>query len=366
MLSKIKNFIFVISVALFVFGFLAVGLILPDKAISESERRPLADFPEVTGETVYGGRFMTEFDEYTLDQFPLRDGFRSIKAIAARYLFGQRDNNGIYIKNGHLAALEYPLNLKSVLRAADRFRFVYDEYLKDSGSSVYFSIIPDKSYFLAKENGYPSIDYDRLVTEFRGNTDFGEYIDIMPLLEIDDYYATDTHWRQERIFDVAQRLANGMGVTLSDGYEMVEAIDDFYGVYYGQAALPIDAEKLYYAKSEALSQYRVYDYETDEYTSVYNEEKLTSADPYEFFLSGPKSLLRIENEAATTDKELIIFRDSFGSSIAPYFAEGYKSVTLVDIRYMSPRLVANYVDFEGKDILFLYCTSVLNSSNTIK
>ena len=90
MLSKIKNLMVVIFVALFVFGFLVVGLILPDKAISESERRPLADFPEITGETVYGGRFMTEFDEYTLDQFPLRDGFRSIKAIAARYLFGSR------------------------------------------------------------------------------------------------------------------------------------------------------------------------------------------------------------------------------------------------------------------------------------
>ncbi|MBQ5885563.1 MAG: hypothetical protein IIW79_04055 [Clostridia bacterium] len=75
--------------------------------------------------------------------------------------------------------------------------------------------------------------------------------------------------------------------------------------------------------------------------------------------------MRIENEAATTDKELIIFRDSFGSSIAPYFAEGYKSVTLVDIRYISPQTVANFVDFENKDVLFLYSTSVLNI-NAIK
>ena len=365
MLSKIKNFMVVIAASLFVFGFLAAGLLLPDKEISESERRLLAEFPEVTQETIFGGRFMTEFDKYTLDHFPLRDGFRSVKAIAAKYLFGQRDNNGIYLQDGHLAKLEYPLNDGSLSYATKRFRSIYDDYLKDSGSKVYFSIIPDKSYFLAEKNGYPSMDYDRLLTEFKKGTDYGEYIDIMPLLEIDDYYTTDTHWRQEKILDVAEYLADKMGVTLSADYERVEAIDNFRGVYYGQAALPIDAEKLYYMKNDDLLNCLVYDYTDEKYISVYNEDKLTSSDPYEFFLSGSKSLLRIENEAAATDKELIIFRDSFGSSIAPYFAEGYKSVTLVDIRYISPQMVANFVDFANKDVLFLYSTSVLNI-NAIK
>ena len=366
MSSRIKNLTVVITAALFVFGFFAAGLILPDKELSESERRYLADFPEINGDSIVNGKFMTEFDEYTLDQFPLRDRFRSIKAIAAGYLFGQRDNNGIYVQNGHLAKLEYPLDIKSVSRAAARFGYVYDEYLKDSGSSVYLSVVPDKSYFLAKENGYPSIDYDLLVNRFREEADFGKYIDIMPLLEIDDYYATDTPWRQEQIFDVAEKIAAEMGVSLDDEYEKVKAADDFYGVYYGQAALPFEPEELYYVTSETLSHCKVYDYETDSYISVYDEEKLGERDPYEFFLSGAKSLLTIENEAATTEKELIIFRDSFGSSIAPYFAEGYSKVTLVDIRYISPQIIGKYLDFEGKDVLFLYSTSVLNNSTTIK
>ena len=46
--------------------------------------------------------------------------------------------------------------------------------------------------------------------------------------------------------------------------------------------------------------------------------------------------------------------------------EGYKKITLVDIRYMHPNLLENYIEFNSQDVLFLYSTSVLNNSETIK
>ena len=81
------------------------------------------------------------------------------------------------------------------------------------------------------------------------------------------------------------------------------------------------------------------------------------------FLSGTKALLRIDNPNATTDEELIIFRDSFGSSITPLLAEGYKSIYLVDIRYVMPDLLDRFIDFEGKDVLYLYSALILNSNS---
>jgi hypothetical protein len=78
------------------------------------------------------------------------------------------------------------------------------------------------------------------------------------------------------------------------------------------------------------------------------------------------SLLRIDNPNANTDRELIIFRDSFGSAIAPLLAQGYKSVTLVDIRYLSSAMLDRFIDFHGQDVLFLYSTIVLNNSETLK
>ena len=84
------------------------------------------------------------------------------------------------------------------------------------------------------------------------------------------------------------------------------------------------------------------------------------------FLDGAKSLLTIENPASTTDKELIIFRDSFGSSIAPFFTEVYRKVTLVDTRYLPSERVGKFVEFDRQDILFLYSVPVLNNSVMLK
>ena len=110
----------------------------------------------------------------------------------------------------------------------------------------------------------------------------------------------------------------------------------------------------------------MYDYESDAYLPVYTLDRADGSDPYEIFLSGPKSLLRIENPNAKTERRLIVFRDSFAASLIPLLAEGYREITLVDIRYLSPASLGQFVDFGAQDVLFLYSTSVLNDSATIK
>ena len=51
---------------------------------------------------------------------------------------------------------------------------------------------------------------------------------------------------------------------------------------------------------------------------MYDFEKANGRDPYEFFLSGNRIVLKIENPAVKDGRRLILFRDSFGSSLAPY------------------------------------------------
>ncbi len=130
--------------------------------------------------------------------------------------------------------------------------------------------------------------------------------------------------------------------------------------------MPVAPDALYTVTNDTIEQYRVFDFEIQSVIPVYDAEKTTGQDPYEVFLSGPKSLLTIENPKATTDKELILFRDSFGSSLAPLLAQGFAKVTVVDIRYIAPELLGRFIDFVNKDVLFLYSTSVLNHSITIK
>ncbi len=366
MKNKLSNIITIALSALFILGFSLWGIFAPDKELSTSERRKLEQLPDLKWDSVMDGSFMSDFEKYTLDQFPLRDDFRTLKALTSFYLMGRADNNDIYITDGFASKQEYPLNVNSINWAASRFKNVYDKYLKENGSKVYLSVVPDKNYFAADKSGHLKLDYDEMISLLKEGTTFAESIDIFPLLKLEDYYKTDTHWRQEQIEDVAKHIASAMGVELKAEYKVNEADRPFYGVYYGQAALPLPAEKLYYLENDILDSCRVYDYETSSYIDVYDMDKLQGNDLYEVFLSGSKSLLSIENPSATTDKELIIFRDSFGSSISPLLAEGYSKITVVDIRYISPEILGRFIEFNGQDVLFLYSTLVLNNSSTIK
>ena len=361
-----KNTLVIFAAALCIYGLSLWGIIKPDEAYSYSERRGLKGFPKISAQTLQSGRFMEDFEKYTLDQFPMRDTMRSIKAVGNSYLFGRKDNNGLYLADGYLSKLEYPLKEKSLEYAAECFRELYEKYLEGNVNAVYGVIVPDKNYFMAEKNGYPALDYDSFYSILEKKLDFMKFIDVRGLLSIDDYYRTDTHWRQERIVDVAQKIASEMGVILSAEYETKQLDMPFQGVYYGQAALPVKADKLYYLENAVIKNSTVYDYESGKSGEVYDMEKAAGNDLYETFLSGSRSLLVIDNPSAATDRELIVFRDSFGSSITPLFIEAYSKITLVDIRYLSPSYLGRFIKFDGQDVLFLYSTLVLNNSDTLK
>ncbi len=337
----------------------------PAEEMSEAERRPLEQLPALSAQSLLSGDFMESFEDYSLDQFPLRDFFRRLKSLFHRYVLGQRDNNGIYIADGYAAELDYPLDEASVSRALQQFERVYQSYLRDSGSVVFAAVVPDKGYYLAEENGYPAMDHEKLFSMVREGMPWASHVDLADCLTIEDYYYTDTHWRQERLLPAAQKLAQAMGITApeAEDFTATELERPFYGVYYGQAALPMDPEHMYLMESALLSACRVYNHEKDAYTQVYDLTRLSSQDLYEVYLSGAQSLLTIENPNAATDRELIVFRDSFGSSMVPLLVADYASVTLVDIRYINIAFLNRYLDFRGQDVLFLYSTLVLNSGS---
>ena len=339
----------------------------PAKAASDAERRPLKQFPTLTVKTLLDGNFMKNFESYTLDQFPLRDSFRQVKSLFHYDVLQQMDNNKIYMEDGHAAKLEYPFKPDAAAHALKKFQFLYDSYLKEQGSKVYTAVVPDKGYYLAAPNGYPAMDYEALFDAVKQGMPWATYIDLTDLLSIEDYYFTDTHWRQEKILDVAQRITETMGMPApqAEDFRQTAVERPFYGVYYGQAALPMASETLYLMENDILDGCTV-TIEGSKTAPVYDREKLTGKDLYEVFLSGSVSLAKIENPSASTDRELIVFRDSFGSSLTPLLVSQYKTVTLVDIRYIASQMLPNFMDFHGQDVLFLYSTLVLNNGTTLK
>lgn len=368
MKSNKTNIVIVSCVGLLWLILTTAAWLHPAQEISVSERRVLAQFPETNFKTVFSGQFMDDFEAYTKDQYPDRFGFRSLKAISRVYLLAQMDNNDIYVKDGYAAKLEYPLNEKSIQTACDKFRFICDKYLKPQDLRVFVSVIPDKNYYLGARQGYPSLDYDRLFNLIETGVDYAEYIDITEALTIADFYRTDIHWKQENLGKAAGKIAEALGIDglLTTDFRQIESKSAFYGVYAGQSALPLQPDRIICLTNDIIESCTVYNAETDLITPVYDTEKSDGRDPYDIYLSGAAPLLVVENPQARTDRELVVFRDSFGSSLVPLLLEGYAKVTLIDIRYMSSDMIGKFVDFDDQDVLFLYNTLILNSAVMLK
>ena len=366
---KIKNIVSTIVFSIVFLGVFLTCVFKPHTEFSLSERRALANMPDFTAETVANGTFMDDFETYTQDQFPMRDLFRSYKSFFVQKILGKHENNGLYMANGHISKMDDDEKPYMTNYATELFTKIYDTNIKGKNSDVYLSVIPDKNFILSTQNGYPCIDYDKFINEIKEKLSFMEYIEIRDLLSLDDYYTTDSHWRQEKITDIAERYLKKMGSS-SDGVFDENTLDNpFYGVYAGQYGLKTQPDTIKYLTNDTLKSCIV-TYYNDMGKAVekpmYDMEKAYGKDPYEMFLSGTQALVEIENPNAEDDKELVIFRDSFTSSLAPLLVEGYSKITLVDVRYIQSSYVGNFVDFNNKDILFMYSTSLLNNSLSMK
>lgn len=343
---------------------------------SQAEKRPLEQMPALNADTLFGTNdkgehpFMAGFEDYSLDQFPLRDGFRSIKALFHGYVLGQSDNNGYYYKDGYLAKQDLFLATQensdqlAVDQKLEVLNQLYAMAMAQSGGKFYVSMVPDKSYYLAQKYGFPSLDYSILENKLKEGLPWAEYLDITPTLELSDYYRTDTHWAQENLIPTAQFLCQAMGVAgpKAEDFTPVKVDKPFYGVYHAQAALPnVKPDTMYVMESPMLDAV-TYTVEGMPKEDVYNMALLNSSDQYNIFLSGAKTgPVVLENPNATTDRHLIIIRDSFGSSIAPLMVGDYAKVTLIDLRVTYPAVVARIVDFENADVLVLLSALALNN-----
>ena len=137
--NKTRTILTIAVLGVFLAAFTLWTVFKPTDAASDAERRSLAQLPALTSQSLLSGTFADRFEDYATDQFPLRDEFRTLKALTATGLLRQRDNNGLYRVGDHLAKLEYPMNTASLDHAAERFRYLYEAYLKDAGSRVYLS-----------------------------------------------------------------------------------------------------------------------------------------------------------------------------------------------------------------------------------
>lgn len=268
---------------------------------------------------------------------------------------------------------EKELDEKSIDRAIGKFKSFQETYCGEA-ERVFFALIPSKNGYLNGSNGHLN-EAEFAILQSVYDKWGRNFIDLSVCLDLEDYYRTDPHWRQERLGAVLRELGAALEFdtdtvldgdrVLSENWTEEVLTTDYIGVY-GDEVDGVPAEEMTVLRHGDMDGYIVRNGETGEEMPLYDTEKLSDRDPYELFVGGPLSLVTIENPAADNDRHLVVVRDSFGSALLPMLAQSYAKVTAVDIRYMMPNLVGNFVDFTDADVLFLYSSTVLNNSITLK
>ena len=338
------------------FGFSLLHLALPDREVSRSERRRLAQLPPLSS------GFSDKLEEYMLDQFPLREQLRTVNSLVRLYGLGQADIHGIYLQGGGAFRMDGPLQEKQVRHAAAVFSAVQEKYFPSL--PAHYVIVPDKN--AKAETGRPRLDTETMRGIVREALPGMTEIDIWGLLSADDYYKTDPHWRQERLLPVAAAICEALGAD-APGTFTEKALSPFYGAYYGQAALPMAPDTLTYLESADTKAAEVTGPELDGAQPVYRPELLDGTDGYDVFLSGAQAVLTVTSPNVHNGRHLVLFRDSFGSSLAPLLLGSFERITLVDLRYISAARLADYADLsDATDVLYLCSTAVWNNGGTLR
>ena len=359
-------------------AFFAAQLIVPDKEFSPNENRYLQQKPELTAESFqlrfpleesgdfFTGKFMSTFETYVTDQFPGRDGWISTKSLSEK-IMGKRENNGVYFGTDNqtlISRFDEP-DPDRVVRNLD----YVNKLVEKVDIPVYFSLIPGKEAVWSDllPRFAPNADTAALLEQAQGHTT-AQWIDVNTVLtahaDEDIFYRTDHHWTSLGAYYGYTALMEGMGITpvALDTYTPTTVSTEFYGTAYSTSGVRwVDPDTIeIYVPEEGITvtSYREADAAGNPIPSegqLYDESYLEVKDKYSYFLGGQQPLCVIDT--GVEGPRLMVVRDSFSDSLAPFLTAHFSQIHLVDPRYYKGSL-SDYAQINEIDqILVLYSVS---------
>lgn len=370
--ARIANLIGKIFIII-LFLVMIINVIVPDREQSEMENRTLETRPRFNMSSILSGDFMEEWENYLSDQFVGRNMWRSIKVGLDR-LGGSRIENGIYIgKGGQLMEdIEVPDEdqLEANLTAIRDFAETYEDV------PVTMMLVPDAACILSDRlPAFARVEDQRQMFSMaeRNMEDSVNWIDTVSVLNKHKseklYYKTDHHWTTQAAFYVFQEAAKTLEIEgdVSDNFVSYAVTDSFNGALASLSGVGLDERETIdiYAPSEGDDDVVVsYVDEGRKTTSLYDSSKLETRDKYSVFLGGNTSVIDIRT-VSTSQKRLLVVKDSFADCFIPFLAPYYREIVVVDPRYYSGTMDEIMDTYRITDALILYSGNTFFTDNNI-
>ena len=335
-------------------GFLSCVL-WPRRAFSPLENRCLRKAPALTAQNVASGGFSKNFESYATDQFPGRDFWLSAKASAARAA-GMAETGGVlFCRGGYLVentpAFSEETAQKSLNAMAD---------MAKDGYKTAFLFVP--SAFEAQKERLPAFAYQN--HQARAKRLAADVLDgagvtfVCPNLAGEGlYYKTDHHLTAAGSFKACQALFAAWGIAplAKENFTVQIVSQSFYGSSWSKAPL-------FWQKPDSVLQFipkvknrcLVENLDTGQaQEGLYHPAALLQKDQYAFYLGGVGGAKKIST-SVKNGRRLFVFADSFALSLAPFLAEHYEEITLVDLRYYNQNPYSLLRESGAGEVLFVY------------
>lgn len=377
--------VIVLSCSLLIAAFGAWLCLSPVSTYSPVEKRPLTQAPALSLSSLADGSWTAGIATFCADQFPARSLLVAAKANM-EIGCGKHENNEILKgKDGYLiprneytegqigamsknitavsrfAALLAAQDIPFTFSVAPRSVDVNTDKLPMSYSPAIASQARNKLYKIAADAKLPLLDLTSPLCEAAKRSNV--------------WFKTDHHWTARGAYIAYLSLGDALGYTPYSWQDFDEQVA--YKEFKGTSAAAFGGygmvgEELPLARYEGDEEYQTEIMEGDrvvrQLDGFYDWNALGSGDEYSLFLGGTNTCIHVAKPGRENAPLLVILKDSFSQSLAPYLARHF-DLLLIDPRTYDIRRDGPLIDRirqAGADrVLLLYGIDTLCDSPSL-
>lgn len=328
---------------------LGLGLFLyPQKEFSGNENRWLQKTPELTLQSLTDGSFTSKLEQMCSDQILFRDFWISARSRVLLWA-GNQDIGGVYLgdkdflfqcrTDADVLTPRYEKNLSFVNGFAADCPVPCTVMLVPGASDVLPELLPQNHQQYNTDEAFSMAQ--------RALTDCSilDLRDALGTLGTEAYYRNDHHWTMEGAMEAYRSWCKTAGLQVHD-HPLSTVSDDFRGTLYSKVLLEHCAYDNITLPPEPEG---ITCLANGERIPIFHLQKLKEKDQYSVLFGGNYGRLDI---SGGNGDSLLIIKDSYANSFAPFIMEDYSKITMIDLRYFSGSVAAMAGEYDT--VLFLY------------
>lgn len=363
-----KLFCVLFFVVLGLFALLTVCL--PATEFSPNENRNLAQFPELTVDTLLSGEFQSGLADFLSDQIPGREFWIRANTGIKKWL-GKTEINGVYFGDDGYYFQQFTEESYDPARKAAIFSLL-NQFAGKVDAKVNILMVPTPAAVLSGKlpTNAPMYDADAMWESLKTATPNCGFIDLRQSFAASGeqlYYRTDHHWTNAGAYLAYTEFCKAMGLDAKPiaSFGVQQVSDSFLGTIYSKTLDGSAQAEAIFAPQELPKLTVTFDGGKTA-DSIYAEEFLAKKDQYAYFFGGNWGRVDIDT-GVDNGKSIVIIKDSFANSFVPYLLGEYEQITMLDLRYFAGNVQQTVADTGADEVLFLYeMTNLLTDTGILK